>query len=861
MPAVATGAERRRALDALRRPLELAAADQFAGVARIAGLGGALRAHASAAQRLWPEHDGLRTWRERLDDFDGRSHDDQAVEVARGLRVVAGLAAELPPPPAKIAARPGRAPTAAPVEVAAPAPASPAKAAARPRGAGRARGSAPVAGGDPLAASPQVIKGIGLAFAAAMAERGIATVEDLLWLLPRRYDDVRRATPLAQLAATTADGDRCVVAARVQSARMIFVRGRRWCDARFQDRGGGPATLVVRWFGVRGPMDQRLPAGAEVVLAGRRKDRGGTIEMANPDIVSIVVPGQPAPPAPGIVPRYLDIPGLPAARLRTAASAACAQFATVVDDGVPAAVLAEAGLAPLGEALHALHAPPATLGDDDVAAIHAGTSRWHRRLAFGELLVLGAAVARRRRARQGDLAEAFPPAPGDALARELAARLLFALTAAQARCVDELRVDLAQPRPMNRLLQGDVGSGKTAVAFAAALQVIRAGGQVAIMAPTELLAEQHERTLGGWARAAGLRTALLTASTPRGTRQSLLALLAAGQLDLVMGTHALLADGVQFARLGLVVIDEQHRFGVAQRVRLRHKGDAGAPHLLVVTATPIPRTLALTAYGDLEVSTLDELPPGGRRRRRGCSPAPAAARPRSRGSARRWPAASAPTWCVRWWSRPSPATRRAGWRDATSVAEELAAALAPTPVALLHGRLDAVARDAAMSAFRSDAAPVLVATTVIEVGVDVPEATVMVIEDADHFGLAQLHQLRGRIGRGGGASECLLCSRGAASELGGLRLAAMVESADGFRIAERDLELRGPGELLGARQAGLPQLRFGDAAEHTALLLEARRAAEGILDRDPELLAPAHAGLAAALRRRSGGGVYGAEGG
>jgi ATP-dependent DNA helicase RecG len=500
--------------------------------------------------------------------------------------------------------------------------------------------------------------------------------------------------------------------------------------------------------------------------------------------------------------------------------------------------------------------------------MNVGASRWQRRLAFGELFALGVAVALRRRERRADAAVPCPPAPS--LAAELACALPFQPTAAQRRAIAELGADLARPSPMNRLLQGDVGSGKTAVAFAAALQVARARRQTAVMAPTELLAEQHADTWHRWAEATGLRIALLTASTPRGVRASLLSLLAGGQLDVVIGTHSLLSEGVGFAALGLVVIDEQHRFGVAQRARLRDKGDGqGAPHLLVMTATPIPRTLALTAYGDLDASVLDELPPG---RQPVTTKLVSGARGRAAAykliGERAVAGERAYVVCPKIAATPDDdrgdsdaADRARPWKDATAVAAELAEALPRARVGLVHGRLDAIAREQVMRAFKTGELDVLVATTVIEVGVDVPAATVMVIHDAERFGLAQLHQLRGRVGRGGGAAHCVLLTQGGLGEDAESRLAAMVATHDGFRIAELDLALRGPGELLGPRQAGVPRLRFGDLAQHTQLLLEARGHAEAVLAQDPELVQPAHASLRRALERRLAGNIYGAEGG
>jgi ATP-dependent DNA helicase RecG len=521
-----------------------------------------------------------------------------------------------------------------------------------------------------------------------------------------------------------------------------------------------------------------------------------------------------------------------------------------IDDGVPTDVAARAGLMPLPDALRALHTPAQDLDPAVVEQLNHGTSPWHRRVTFGELFVLGVAVAARRRARRADRATAFPAAPS--LATDLAAALPFAATGAQRRAFAEIGADLARDVPMNRLLQGDVGSGKTAVAFAAALQVAATGRQAAIMAPTEILAEQHHATLSRWGERAGLRTALLTASTPKGVRASLLALLGAGEIDLVVGTHSLLAESVGFARLGLAVIDEQHRFGVAQRVALRGKSDEGAPHLLVMTATPIPRTLALTAYGDLDVTIIDELPPG-----RTPATTKVLGGTKDRAGAyklvKQRVAAGERVFVVCPLVEPAEAhdELRAGWADATTTSEELAASLAPAKVGLVHGRMGSDERDAAMAALVSGALDVLVATTVIEVGVDVPAATVMVVEDADHFGLAQLHQLRGRVGRGGGASWCLLVTRGSRTEEARRRLAVMAETHDGFRIAEEDLALRGPGELLGARQAGLPRLRFGDLRTHTELLLEARAEAETVLEADPALERREHEALRQALARRS----------
>ncbi|HEU0037448.1 MAG TPA: ATP-dependent DNA helicase RecG [Kofleriaceae bacterium] len=835
--------EIRRRVEALRRPLELAAADGFSGIRKVQGLGHALRA---AVDRLIGSVavDGLESWRATLAKWEQLDEHQQAIEVARGMRFIARMPRPQGPPAPPANAQPVLAPLVKP----APKPAKP----------------APYTG-DPLGAPTSTLPGIGPALAERLADKGLVTVEDLLWTLPRRYDDVRDARPLAEVLELP-EGTRATFAAKVVTSRMVFARGRRWGEVRFVglDARG---SLVVRWFNVYAGIDKRMPPGAQVVLSGIVKTRGGRVEFANPDILGVeVADAQTASKAlPSILPRYPDVAGVPGARLRQACAAACDRVGAHVDDGVPPTVERAAGLPSLPETLARLHRPSPEIAVDDLAALNRGDSAWQRRLAFGELFALGVAVALRRRERTLDAAVACAVTPG--LDAALEAALPFQPTGAQRRVIGEVAGDLARTVPMNRLLQGDVGSGKTAVAFAAALQVARAGRQTAIMAPTELLAEQHFETWRRWTSggAARLRIELLTASTPKLVRASLLALLAAGEIDVLVGTHALLSEGVGFGALGLVVIDEQHRFGVAQRAKLRDKGDGqGAPHLLVMTATPIPRTLALTAYGDLDVSVLDELPPGR-------TPVATKILTGARGRTAAYKllgeriAAGERAYVVCPKVEPgepdddAPAGR--AFADATTTAGELAKSLPGARVGLVHGRLDSAERERVMRAFKAGELDVLVATTVIEVGVDVPAATVMVIHDAERFGLAQLHQLRGRVGRGSAAAHCLLLAQGTLGDDADARLSAMVATHDGFRIAEEDLRLRGFGELLGPRQAGVPRLRFGDLKQHTELLLEARRHALAILDEDPQLVRPEHAGLRSALERRLAHEVYGAEAG
>lgn len=922
-------AELKRRVDALRRPLELAAANGFAGVRKVQGLGNVLRIACDGLMQRWSSEQ-LAAWRATLAQWEQLPHEQQAVEVARGMRLIA-----------RLPSAPSKAGDAAVKTMAAPAPKPIGKHAVTDKPAAidkhavtdkpavidkhavtdrparkRTAADAPVADKparkrtvteepptDPLGAPTRSLPGIGPAFAEKLAERGLETVEDLLWCLPRRYDDVRDARQLPDVDAMD-EGIRATFVACVTSSRMVFARGRRWAEVRLAELDtperaarlaafGLPVTAVVRWFNVWAGIEKRMPAGARVTLSGVVKKRGGKLELANPDILAIdivdpvdspmgagaatsssaaplsggltalsaaraSIPQVPVKKAlPTIIARYPDVPGVPASRLRVACQTACERVGATADDGVPPMIEQAAKLPSLPDTLARLHRPADDISVEELAALNRGDSAWQRRLAFGELFALGVAVAIRRRERRHDIAVACPRAKG--LDDVLRATFPFALTNAQARSIRELGDDLERPMPMNRLLQGDVGSGKTAVAFAAALQVSQAKRQVAVMAPTELLAEQHAETWRAWAKSTGLRVELLTASTQKGVRQSLLALLAAAQIDVVIGTHSLIADGVGLHALGLVIIDEQHRFGVAQRAKLRDKGDGqGAPHLLVMTATPIPRTLALTAYGDLDVSILDELPPGRQ-------PARTQILSGKRGETAAWNlvaervAAGERAYVV--CPKVEDDDGDSNWKDATTVADELTKTLGDVRVGLVHGRLDSAKRDRVMREFKEGTIDVLVATTVIEVGVDVPAATVMVVLDAERFGLAQLHQLRGRVGRGGGAAHCLLVTGGTISEDSRRRLDAMASTTDGFRIAEEDLALRGPGELLGPRQAGVPRLRFGNLAQHTELLLEARGHAERVLDDDPGLVRPEHASLKRALVRRFAQSVYGAESG
>jgi ATP-dependent DNA helicase RecG len=493
-------------------------------------------------------------------------------------------------------------------------------------------------------------------------------------------------------------------------------------------------------------------------------------------------------------------------------------------DWLPPSMLADLGLPPLIEALTMMHRPPRGVS---VGELTGGRHPAQRRLAFEELLAQQLALRRLRERIKSDPAEPLnDPAQ---LEPALLGSLPFALTAAQTRALADMDRDLASERPMVRLVQGDVGCGKTVVAAAAAARAVGSGMQVALMAPTELLAEQHARNFERWFRPHGVDVALVTGSLPARTRRSALEAVSAGDIPLVIGTHALFQESMDFAKLGLVIVDEQHRFGVHQRLALREKGARGGklPHQLIMTATPIPRTLAMTAYADLDVSVIDELPPGR-------TPVRTTVFPQARRSdvVARVHAQIKAGRQAYWVCPLIEESEELRYQAAEETAAALAEALPDVHVGLVHGRMPPKEKERGMYAFKDGKIGLLVATTVIEVGVDVPNATLMVIENAERMGLAQLHQLRGRVGRGAHESDCVLLYGEPLSEMARARLKAIRETNDGFVIARRDLELRGPGELLGTRQTGLLEMRVADLMRDSDLLPAVQSAAEILLKQD-----------------------------
>ena len=674
----------------------------------------------------------------------------------------------------------------------------------------------------------------------AMEKLGLVRDIDLALHLPLRYEDETRITPIAALQ----DNEPAQVEGVVVDCQ-IELRSRRQLLVRVQDDSG--ALLLLRFLHFYPSQQKQMAVGTRLRLRGEPRIGFFGREMVHP-VIKVVDDGTPLPAS--LTPVYPASAQLPQAYLRKAVASglARADLREILPPGV-----VPSGLPSLKDALTYLHHPPPSASLEALHEHH--HPAWHR-LKFEELLAqqLSQLQAQRERAL---LAAPALQARAGGLHEKLLAALPFQLTAAQQRVSEEVAQDLARPQPMHRLLQGDVGSGKTVVAALAAAVAIDAGWQCALMAPTEILAEQHFRKLIGWLEPLGLKVAWITGSVKGKARQKMLDAAASGEAQLIVGTHAVIEDKVKFAKLGLAVIDEQHRFGVAQRLALRNKlkADAAAgppqggvrplggqepqatrgptvplePHMLMMSATPIPRTLAMTYFADLDVSTIDELPPG-----RSPIVTKVFTESKRHDVVDKIRGAVADGAQVYWVCPLVEESEAVDLRNATETHAELSETLAGASVGLLHGRMSPADKAAVMAQFSSGAMSVLVATTVIEVGVDVPNASLMVIEHAERFGLAQLHQLRGRVGRGSKASVCVLIYTPPLSDTGKSRLKAMAETTDGFEIARRDLDIRGPGEFMGSRQSGAELLRFADLQEDAPLLVAARALAPRLLDNHPD---------------------------
>jgi len=672
------------------------------------------------------------------------------------------------------------------------------------------------------------LKGVGPKFASLFARAGVETIEDLLYYVPRAYTDWSRIVPIADLKL----GDRVTVVARVVSA-SVSRRGKMVVFvALFEDESG---AVFARWFN-QAYLQDVLEKGTRVVLSGEvRFDRyARRLEFTNPsfevigegDSTELVHAGR-------IVPEYSQIGDLSGRRIRKLIKRALDRFVDDLVDPLPPDVRQRRRLPDLRDAMHSVHFPSSL---DDAA-------RGRGRLAFEEFFLFQLLVGMRRMARTEEGPHVAIAWDETEHTRFLEA-LPYELTGAQRRTLREIRSDMEAARTMNRLLQGDVGSGKTVVAAAAMYQAAVGGHQAAMMAPTEILAEQHARNLGRLLTPLGLDVVLLRGGLSAQERSEAQERIASGEVRAIVGTHALVQERTEFHRLGLAIVDEQHRFGVVQRAALRAKGEA--PDVLVMTATPIPRTLALTAYGDLDVSVLDELPPGRR-------PVVTAVRDETaRERVYRFLAdemsAGRQVFVVYPLVEESEKVELAA---ATEMYETLRTRIFPDhAVGLVHGRMNPDEKERTMRAFEAGEIELLVSTTVVEVGVDVPNATVMVVEHAERFGLAQLHQLRGRVGRGEHTSYCVLMVGSGASEEARERIQVLAETNDGFVIAEKDLRFRGPGEFLGVRQHGLPRFAVADLSRDTRLLVAAREDAFAFLEEDPNLVSDRGKLLSAALSRR-----------
>lgn len=684
-----------------------------------------------------------------------------------------------------------------------------------------------------IATPIQYIKGVGPKLAELLKRKGITSVEDALYNIPRDYEDRRTIKPISQAKV----GEKETLRGRILALGTVGYHRRKVFEMVVGDESG---SIIAKWFNVGGSyLKRKFEQGQRVIICGKVESFRNQKEMYHPDIEVIEDDENEQRDFARIVPKYSETEGLHQKTIRRIMKQVVEGYAHALPDAIPRQICRQRNLVDLAVAIERVHFPAQ---DDDFAALVAGKSAYHRRIVFDEFFFLELALALRRR---GTLVE-----PGIAfqtevqMLKKLEKVIPFRFTAAQKRVIEEIKKDMAKPHPMHRLIQGDVGSGKTVVAFCAAVVAKANGYQSAIMAPTELLAEQHYLTLHHLAEKLGVSLAFLSSSTKKSVRAALYEKIKKGAVDLVIGTHAVIQEGVEFARLGLGIIDEQHRFGVMQRATLKKKG--ANPDVLVMTATPIPRTLAMTVYGDLDISVIDELPPGR-------TPVKTKVfhekdRPRVYEIITREIEKGYQAYVVYPLIEES---EKLDLMDATRMFSHLKSEVFPHyKVALLHGRMKTEEKEEVMRRFKAKEIQILVATTVIEVGIDVPEATLMVVEHAERFGLSQLHQLRGRVGRGAASSVCVLLAQYRKSDDARQRLRVMEETNDGFRIAEEDLAIRGPGEFCGVRQSGIADFRVANIIRDASILNEAREDAFELVRTDPGLEHPDYFLLREVLKHR-----------
>jgi ATP-dependent DNA helicase RecG len=693
----------------------------------------------------------------------------------------------------------------------------------------------------------QYLKGVGPKRAAQLEALGLKTIEDLLFHLPFRYEDRREIRKLSEATL----GHEASFVGRLATLQRRYIprrRGQILLGTLEDDTG----SIDLVWYRAPAFLANGLTKGQMLLVHGKiERSLRARLRLVHPDFE--IIENDEDPQLKRVLPVYPRSAGLSLSFMRKCAVQALGQYGGYIPDRIPKALVARQGLMGVAEALRSLHEPPL---DADLGAFNGFSSVAHRTIVFDELFYLQLGLSLRRRARTQSTAIHLVGKRGRLSAR-MQELLPFKLTAAQQRVLHEIETDMAGDQPMQRLIQGDVGSGKTMVAWLASLRSIEQGYQALWMAPTEILAEQHYRNSQKFADGLGISSALLTAATAAKEKKPLLEGIERGDIQFVVGTHALIQEEVRAPRMGLGVIDEQHRFGVMQRLSLQRlvRGGAAAaltgpePHMLLMSATPIPRSLAMVLYGDMEVSFIDEMPPGRtpvrtkvflERERKQVYSIVLDELKRGHQAFVVFPLVE-------------PSEQLQQVRDATQMAEKMRQTLFKDfGIGLLHGRLKAEERDKVMRSFRDGKINLLVATTVIEVGIDIPNATVMVVEHAERFGLSQLHQLRGRVGRGSALAYCLLVNRGPASALAAERLRVMERERDGFKIAEADLRLRGPGELLGTRQSGLADFRLANLLRDSRILAEARKEALAWLEKDPQLSGRESIGMKEILKHRWG---------
>ena len=682
----------------------------------------------------------------------------------------------------------------------------------------------------------QYVKGVGPKLAKLFERKGILTVEDALYFLPRCYEDRRSLEKISELKAgrkETGFGEILLsgVALYQNKRKRVFE----------VVVGDGSGTITLKWFrGNERYLRERFKKGRKLIFSGEVRWFNYQKEIHHPDVE--IVDGDIEKDYLNfkrIVPIYSETEGLYQRTLRRLMKTVLEGYADELSSPIPSVVVERQGLIDFSEAFRRVHFPS---DGESIDLLNLQRSDGHRRIIFDEFFFLELGMALKKRGVALETGISFRT--DGVLVQKLLNLLSFKLTRAQERVLKEIKEDLEKPHPMNRLIQGDVGCGKTVVALLTCLYVVEGGYQAAIMAPTEVLAEQHFLNLHRWLESLGVNVALLTSSVKGSEREELYQRIRNGDIQLVIGTHAMIQEAVEFRRLGLAIIDEQHKFGVVQRGLLKKKGEN--PDVLVMTATPIPRTLAMTIYGDLDVSLIDEMPPG--RMSVETKVYPESARSRVYRTIEEEVGKGRQAFIVYPLVEES---EKLDLKDATRMAEHLQKDVFPEfRIGLLHGRMKSDEKEAIMMEFKDGRIQILVATTVIEVGIDIPNASVMVVEHAERFGLSQLHQLRGRIGRGRCPSKCILLAQYRSSEEAKIRLRAMEKTTDGFKIAEEDLALRGPGEFFGIRQSGLPDFRVAHIIRDTPILIEARKEAFRLIQEDPELLHPYHAGVKDILIKR-----------